>query len=531
MVQGNVKEDELILRGPPLLPRPLGQTLWDHLYNSMLRHGDAIAQIDAATGVQQSYREILQSVEQLVKILDASNLKPGDTVAICSENNLQFCIPLLACLQAGYVCAPLNPAYTTNELQHVLKLTNPKAIFYSSRSAIAIDDATKKLSMRCEIYCCMDEELENFLLQSKKIHKPVRNNVRSSDIAFVLTSSGTTGLPKGVCLSHDNLLDSIACLSHPDFNPEEEIGKEVVAYLPFFHAFGLHIMLGCFDNGVTMVVMTQFDIETFLQLIQDYKVQSLALVPPIVAMLCYHPSVANYDLSSVRRVGCGAAPLSSDLQEALKTRFPNVEEISQGYGLTEATLIVTRIPPGKNKMGSSGVAAPGIEVKVIDTETGHALGPNKQGEILCRGSAIMKGYIGDPKATAATIDRDGWLHTGDVGYYDNDGYFFIVDRIKELIKYKGYQVAPAELEGIIVNHPAVYEVAVIGIPDKIAGELPKAFVVKQDEVTEQEIIDYVARQVSSHKQLRGGVEFVNEIPKTSSGKILRRELRRMKSKL
>ncbi|XP_047096784.1 4-coumarate--CoA ligase 1-like [Schistocerca piceifrons] len=531
MAQRGLKEDELILRGPPLPPRPLGQTLWDRLLNSMLQHGDATAQIDADTGARQSYREILQSVGQLVKILDASNFKPGDTVVICSENNLQFCVPLLACLQAGYVCAPLNPAYTTNELQHVLKLTKPRAIFYSRRSATAILDAAKKITSRCEIYCCIDEELDSFLLQSKKFHKSVKNDVKSSDTAFILTSSGTTGLPKGVALSHDNFLVSLACLRHPDFNPDEEYGKEMVAYLPFFHAFGLHIMIGCFDEGVAMIIMTQFDIDTFLQLIQDYKVQSLALVPPIVALISYHPSVANYDLSSVRRVGCGAAPLGSDLQEAFKKRLPSVEEITQAYGLTEATLMVTRIPPGKNKMGSSGVAAPGIEVKVIDTETGRSLGPYKQGEILCRGSAIMKGYIGDEKATAATIDSDGWLHTGDVGYYDNDGYFFIVDRIKELIKYKGFQVAPAELEGIIVNHPAVYEVAVIGVPDKIAGELPKAFVVQQAPVTEQEIIDYVAKQVSSHKQLRGGVEFVNEIPKTSTGKILRRELRRLKSKL
>nr|CAD7458246.1 unnamed protein product [Timema tahoe] len=250
------------------------------------------------------------------------------------------------------------------------------------------------------------------------------------------------------------------------------------------------------------------------------------MVPPILAFLAKHPMVLQYDLRSLTRVGVGAAPVSADLLRQFKNRFPHIGFIRQGYGMTETTLSAL----GNNtndhgKLESVGTLVPGMEAKVID-ESGRSLGVGQRGELCFRGCVVMKGYVNNPSATSQTIDHEGWLHTGDVGYYDEEGSFYIVDRLKDLIKYKGFQVPPAELEAILMSHPGVMDAAVIGVPDEGAGELPKAFVVKKNaNVTAQQLVDYVDGQVSSAKKLRGGVQFVEAIPKNPSGKILRKELR------
>lgn len=301
----------------------------------------------------------------------------------------------------------------------------------------------------------------------------------------------------------------------------------MLGLIPWFHAFG-NLTLFCQTlHGLRMVFLPKFEESLFLSCIETYGVTFAFMVPPLMVFLAKHPLVANYDLSSLRELLCGAAPLSKEVQDAVYARLPHLEAIRQGYGMSEMTLS-TLVQLGRHmKPGSVGILRPGMYAKVVDPETGRVLGARQKGEICFRGSQVMKGYVGDARATRETIDKDGWLRTGDVGYYDEDGEFFIVDRLKELIKYKGYQVPPAELEAILLGHPRVKDAAVIGVPDERSGELPVAFIVRQQgvEVTAEELVAFVAGQTSPAKRLHGGVRFVEEIPKNPSGKILRRVLR------
>lgn len=296
--------------------------------------------------------------------------------------------------------------------------------------------------------------------------------------------------------------------------------------IPWFHAFGCLTLLGVACNGVKLVLLPKFEEGLFLSCIENYKVTIIFMVPPLMVFLAKHPMVDAYDLSSLREVICGAAPLSKEVEDAVYKRI-GIQSIRQGYGMSETALSVLVQKDEIRKPGSVGSLNIGCWGKVIDPETGKSLGPNQPGELCFMGTQIMKGYINNEKATSETIDKEGWLHTGDIGFYDQDKQFFIIDRLKELIKYKGYQVPPAEIEGVLLNNPKIKDAAVIGVPDEDCGELPLAFIVKQDGVaiTEEEIIKYVSEHVSAAKRLHGGVRFIEEIPKNMSGKILRRELR------
>jgi acyl-CoA synthetase (AMP-forming)/AMP-acid ligase II len=277
-------------------------------------------------------------------------------------------------------------------------------------------------------------------------------------------------------------------------------------------------------RGATIVTMSKFELEPFLKLLQDHRITRAYLVPPIILALAKHPVVDQYDLSGLRLIMSGAAPLDAGLAAQCEQRLG--VEVIQGYGLTETSPVTHCTPdddPAKNKPGSIGPPLPNTEVRVVDWGTGENYGPNQDGEIWVRGPQVMKGYLNNPEATAHTLDQEGWLHTGDIGHADAEGYFTIVDRLKELIKYKGYQVPPAELEAVLLSHPAVADVAVIPKPDEEAGEVPKAFVVRRGDVEADELIAYVADRVARHKKVRE-VAFVDEIPKSASGKILRRVL-------
>ncbi len=275
-------------------------------------------------------------------------------------------------------------------------------------------------------------------------------------------------------------------------------------------------------QGATLVTMPRFDLEQFLTLLQDYRVTGAALVPPIMLALARHPLVDRFDLSALRSVGSGAAPLGAELQEACGRRLACM--VFQGYGLTESpVLTVHPAEEARIRHGSAGQLLPNTQAKVVDLATGEALGRNQDGELCFRGPQVMRGYLNRPQETAHMLGSDGWLRSGDIGHVDDDGYFYVVDRVKELIKYKGLQVAPAELEAVLVSHPAIADAAVVRLPDEQAGEVPKAFVVADAELSAQQVIDYVAERVAPHKKVRA-VEFVDEIPRSLSGKILRRVL-------
>jgi acyl-CoA synthetase (AMP-forming)/AMP-acid ligase II len=339
-----------------------------------------------------------------------------------------------------------------------------------------------------------------------------------TDLAVLPYSSGTTGLPKGVMLSHRNLIANVLQTSGsiPVNEDERSIGC-----LPFFHIYGMTVIMNMgLHYGGTIVTMPRFDLEQFLGLIEEHSITVVYVVPPIALALAKHPAVEGRDLSSLRMIMSGAAPLGDELAKAVAARVgtPTI----QGYGMTELSP-VSHCPPIDNlKGGSIGPPLAGTECRIVDPETGTDA---DRGELWVRGPQVMKGYLNNDEATRATIDDDGWLHTGDVAEVDEDGYYYIVDRLKELIKYKGFQVPPAELEAVLLEHPAVADCAVIGIPDEEAGELPKGFVVVADgaEVSDDEIMGFVAERVSPQKKLRL-LERIDEVPKSASGKILRREL-------
>jgi acyl-CoA synthetase (AMP-forming)/AMP-acid ligase II len=343
----------------------------------------------------------------------------------------------------------------------------------------------------------------------------------SEDLVVLPYSSGTTGLPKGVMLTHRNLVANLCQMEGLDYFTANDT---LICVLPLFHIYGLVVILNMgLHKGSPIVTLPRFDLEQFLRAVQDYKVTMAHIVPPIVLMLSNNPLVDEYDVSSLHTLFSGAAPLGEALTRACMERLNC--KIRQGYGMTETSPVTHSSPsdPAKVKFGSVGVLAPNTECKIVNLETGEPVPPRTEGEICVRGPQIMKGYLNRPEATATTIDADGWLHTGDVGFVDEDGHFFIVDRAKELIKYKGFQVAPAELEAILLKHPAVADCAVIPCPDDEAGEVPKAFVVCKGEVSAQAIMDFVAVEVATFKRLRY-VEFIDKVPKSASGKILRRVL-------
>lgn len=281
--------------------------------------------------------------------------------------------------------------------------------------------------------------------------------------------------------------------------------------------------------GSTVVCMSRFDMEVFLKLVQEYKITFCHLVPPICLGLAKHPIVDKYDLSSIRAIVSGAAPLGSELQSLISKRFPTWD-VRQGYGMTELSPVTHVTEPKSKKYGSIGKLAPNCEAKLIDVDTGESVGINRDGELLIRGPNVMKEYLNNPEETSKTIEPDGFLHTGDIARVDEDGDFWIVDRLKELIKYNGYQCPPAELENVLLSHDSIADACVIGSPDPEAfesNELPKAFVVLKPNanLTEDEILSFVADRVAPYKKLRGGVEFIDQIPKSPSGKILRRILK------
>ncbi|XP_063244292.1 luciferin 4-monooxygenase-like isoform X2 [Bacillus rossius redtenbacheri] len=520
-----------IVRGPPRLAVQ-DTSLGEKLYRNLLEQGDKTVMVDGLTRREMTARRLLELSSRLAEGLRARGVLPGDTVAVCSENSLEYCLPVLAALYLGAVCAPLNATYTPRELQHALGLSRPKAVFCSRLTEDAVREAVEavKAAGAEPLVAVLDGDPGLLPLAAAVGVSPgfaPRPVPRPEDqVAFVMCSSGTTGLPKGVLITHANMLYCNALRRYDKIRGPSDVDK-VLAYLPMSHALGITMLTACLEEGVLLIVMPSFQPDLFLQLIQDYKVEYVPLVPPLVAFLAKHPMVADYDLSSLRRVSCGAAPLSADLLRQFLARFPHVQHVTQGYGLTECTLGAVFTPFGSDNHASVGTVVPGMELKIADPETGAALEAGRRGEICFRGPLVMKGYAGDPRATAQAVDGDGWLRTGDVGFLDQQGFLYVVDRIKELIKYQGFQVPPAELEAILMSHPAVMDAAVVGVPDARAGELPRAFVVKKKDVSERELVDFVAKQVSPPKRLRGGVQFVDSIPKNPSGKILRREVKEL----
>jgi len=488
------------------------------------KYGDRPAIIDAHSGRFFTYSQLKDQTHRFSSGLSKRGFKKGDVIAILLPNVLEYPIIFHGVSILGGVTTALNPYCSHEELSHYLKISRAKFL-------VTIPPLAKKafsagvLKGICSVFVIgQSENCESIssLLSDDGSAFPRDMKINpKEDVVALPFSSGTTGASKGVMLTHYNLVAQIRVLfRHGD--PET-----IINVTPLFATYALSIIMGGhFHVGNTIVLLSRFEPSIFLQAIQDFKVTHAPLVPPLVLFLAKHPLVDKFDLSSLKSISSGAAPLSREMEIAVAKRIPSLETVGQGFGMTELSGQSHHAPRDKIVPGSVGFLLPNLECKIIDLDTGKTLGPNQDGEMCIRGPIVMKGYLNNPEATARTIDSHGWLHTGDIAHYDRDEYFFIVGRLKELIKYKGFQVPPAELEAILIAHPNIDDVAVIGVPDIEAGELPKAFVVRRGNVTAEEIMAFVAKKVQPQKKLRGGVEFVDQIPKSASGKILRRMLRK-----
>jgi acyl-CoA synthetase (AMP-forming)/AMP-acid ligase II len=499
-------------------------TVPDFVFGRAWERGDRRAMVDAATGRALTYRELTIAVWEVAAGLAARGVRAGDVVALCAPNSIEFAVSWLAALSAGAIVTTVNPDSTAGEITQQLRQVSARWL------VTTLDLFEQKLADCARASGVIETVLigegdpivgasafESLRMEVKEEYWP--STAHPSDVAFLPCSSGTTGLPKAVVLSHRNLVASLCQMRLGQAVGEDDV---TVAVLPLFHLFGLQMLNLALVQGATVVLMPRFELKGFLRAVQDYHVTRVAVVPPMIQALADSDLVDDYDLSSLRVLMAGAAPLAPGVAVRCATRIGC--RVKQAYGMTELGG-GTHIAPddGPDRPDCIGPALPGVECRVVDCETGAEVPLGAAGELLIRSSGTMRGYLDNPEATAATIDPDGWLRTGDIVSVDADGWYRITDRIKELIKYKGFQVAPAELEGILLEHPAVADAAVVRSPDAVAGEVPKAFIVLRGSASAEELIAWAGERVAPYKRVRR-VEFVEEIPKSPSGKILRRVL-------
>lgn len=485
---------------------------------------DHPAMIDGPTGRTYSYSQLADATRRAAGWFDSRGFGKGSVAGILLPNLPEYFIVFHGAAMTGGTVTTINPTYGPEEVAFQLEdsgasllITIPTFLETAERAAAATGISDIVVIGDPGNHIPFAELLSSDPFTGSPAIDP------AEDVVVLPYSSGTTGLPKGVMLTHRNLVANLAQTEHI---LRVEAGKErVIAVLPFFHIYGMQVLMNnVIYRGGTVVTMPRFDLAEFLRLLQDQAVTIAYLVPPIVLALAKHPMVDDYDLSSLRLIFSGAAPLSGELVAETRQRLGVA--VVQGYGMTELSPVTHSTPEGSYNPASVGVTISNTETRIIDPASGEDCGPGIDGEVWIRGPQVMKGYLNNPEATAITIDSDGWLHTGDIGHFDEDGLLYIVDRLKELIKYKGFQVPPAELEGILLTHPDISDAAVIGVTDEEAGEVPKAFVVVKPgaELTAEEVMDHVASHVASYKRIRQ-VQFIETIPKSASGKILRRELR------
>nr|AID51448.1 4-coumaroyl:CoA-ligase [Astragalus membranaceus]UWV84637.1 4-coumaroyl:CoA-ligase [Astragalus mongholicus] len=527
-------QEEFIFRSKlPNIPIPTHLPLHSYCFENLSKFHHRPCLINGDTGETLTYAEVHLTVRKIVAGLNSLNIHQGDVIMLVLRNCPQFALSFLGAAHRGAVITTANPFYTTTELAKQATATKSKLIITQSAYVEKIKHFAKTNDIKIVSIDSSTEEEDvlhfSVLTQANENDAP-DVKINPDDVVALPFSSGTSGLPKGVMLTHKNLVTTIAQLVDGE-NPHQYTNCEdvLLCVLPMFHIYALNSILLCgIRSGAAVLIVQKFEITTLLELIQKYRVTVASFVPPIVLALVKSGESNRYDLSSIRAMITGAAPMGMELEEAVKARLPKTT-LGQGYGMTEAgplsiSLAFAKEPLG-TKPGACGTVVRNAEMKIVDTDTGASLPKNKPGEICIRGTKVMKGYLNDPEATKRTIDQEGWLHTGDIGFIDDDDELFIVDRLKELIKYKGYQVAPAELEAMLISHPNISDAAVVPMKDEAAGEVPVAFVVRSNgsKITEDEIKQYISQQVVFYKRINK-VFFTDTIPKAASGKILRKEL-------
>lgn len=507
-------------------------SLPDFVLNDVRSLGRKPALVDGPSGRTLSYTRLARGVRRLASGFASRGFAKGDVLAIFSPNIPEYAVAAYAVQTLGGVIAPVHPLYREEELTRLLRLGGAKYLLTIPQLCDTALPAARAADVE-EVFVFGRREgatpLARLLwARPRRLRVPVRPREDAAVIAF---TSGTSGSAKGVVLTHYNLIANVCQVQATERDDGPAVESEtVLGLLPFAHIFGLGLLNNVLYRGATMVTVPRYDLREFLSTLERYRVTYANLVPPLVQVLAEHPLVDEYDLSALAVIGSGAAAL--DEETALRCAERLECWVHQGYGMTELSPVshVNNDPPREIDRASVGRCIPNTETKIVDPATGAELGFGATGEICVRGPQRMKGYLNDPEATAAAIDGDGWLRTGDLGRLGVDGALTLVGRIKEMIKVKGNQVAPVEIEAVLREHPRVLDAAVIGVPDREAGEIPKAFVVASGEVAADAIGRYVAERVAPFKRVRA-VEFVASLPRLPTGKIDRRALRERASAL
>ncbi len=470
-----------------------------------------------AEGQAYTYGEFWAGVRGMARALQDEGVRKGDVVAIYAPNSVEYAVALHGALMAGATVTTLNPLYREREVEHQLNDAGAKVVFTLAPLVSMVEGLREHMPKVEQI-----RELESAWEMARGA-AGAPDDVRidpMKDIAVLPYSSGTTGLPKGVMLSHQNLTANIRQTLALGMTAEDGV---VLDFLPFYHIYGMMVLLNCgLAIGATQIILPRFEPEAAMSLIQQHRVTDLFFVPPVVLALVNQPRLGEFDLSSLRFLMSGAAPLPAEVGRQAAEKLDCI--VMQGYGMTESSPITNVNPLEAPRDGTVGPPVSDTLEKIVSLDSGEELVPGEVGELLVYGPQVMQGYWNNPDASRETLTSDGWLRTGDIASADPDGYVRIHDRKKEMIKYKGYQVAPAELESVLMEHPGVRDAAVIPKADLEAGEVPKAFIVPRgNDVDLNEVAAFVAERVAPYKKIRE-IEFVEAIPKNPSGKILRRQL-------
>ncbi len=535
--------------GVPTRIDPADKTLQGYFRETANRYPDHYAL--SFMGAKITYRELLAMVNRFSRALRDSGLLPGSKLAIHLPNCPQFVIAYCGALQAGYTVVPCNPLYVEREMEYQLNDSEAEAIVTLSRFYPMIKNIEQKTGLKKIIAARIKDYFPGFLRFLYTLTREKKEGERVSlqpgdawfedflkgypdsfaedygkpdDPACLLYTGGTTGTSKGAVLTHRNLATN--AIQTASFLPDLKEGEEKgIAVLPFFHSYGLTTCLNlALIKGGTLVLVPRFDVKMILKLIDKEKPTLFPGVPTLYVALINSPEIKKYDLSSIRVCNSGAAPLPVEVQ----ARFEEITggRLIEGYGLTETSPVTHSNPVyGTRKAGSIGVPLPGTDAKVVDLDNpGREVPAGESGELVVSGPQIMQGYYKKPEETAETL-RNGWLHTGDIAKMDEDGFFYIVDRKKDIVIAGGYNIVPREIEEVLYSHPKVQEAVAVGVPDEYRGETIKAFIVlKEDKsMAEEEVIDFCKQHLASYKVPRK-VEFREELPKTMVGKILRRVL-------
>ena len=496
-------------------------SITEKLFEGLLGREAEVAIVDGPTGRALTAGDVVDGIRRLAGGLTERGILPGGTVAILAPNMPEYPVVFHAVAWGGGTVTTINPTYTAPEIRHQLEDAGAVLLVTVPAFAEVAQAAIEGTAVR-EIVVIGGERclsLEDVMGKPLMAQAPVD---LESHVVVLPYSSGTTGRPKGVMLTHRNLVANVT-----QSGAVAGIGARdvAIAFLPFFHIYGMTVLMNLFlQRRAKLVTMPRFDLELFLRLIEAHRATRLYIVPPVALALAKHPLVDQFDVSSVEEIFSGAAPLGPEIEKAVGERFG--ARSVQGYGMTEMAPISHMTVAGNVRHGSSGQAVPSTECRIVDPVSLKDVDPGVEGELWVRGPQVMLGYLNNPQATEESLTPDGWLRTGDLAVIDDEGFMYIRDRLKELIKVKGFQVAPAEVEAALCAHDGVADAAVVGRPDDEAGEVPVAFVVRAAgaEIDEAALRAHVEGCLAHYKH-PVDYRFVESVPKSASGKILRRELR------